>query len=409
VTGPGSGKLAGSPTAARVRAAFAGVFLFWAGLEGEVLAQQAPAAPPIDAGAVLRAGSVVVGALAVGLFVYLILLKALRRWAARTSADLEKAVQRYSRWPLLILMPLVAVAFSFSFIPFSPELALSVKRIHSILLIATVAWVVTSAIRVAEYVILAHYDIQARDNLKARALQTQINVFRNIATFAIAVLAFALILMSFDQVRQLGVSLLASAGVAGIIIGFAAQRTIATVLAGVQIAITQPIRLDDVVIVENEWGWIEEITLTYVVVRIWDLRRLVVPITHFIEQPFQNWTRTSADILGSVFVYMDYSVPVEEVRTELKRIVARSSYWDGKVCVLHVTNATDRTIELRALMSAADSPAAWELRCEVREKLIAFLREKYPASLPRVRAEVEGASPPPKQSAHELPAADGKC
>jgi small-conductance mechanosensitive channel len=397
VTGPGSGELSGSSlTSGSVRTAIAGILLFWAGLGGgEVLAGETPAAWHIDAGAVLRAGFVVVGALSVGFFAHLILLKVLRRWAARTSADLEKAVQRYSRRPLFVLMPLVAVAFSFSFIPLSPELAVSVKRIHSLLLIATVAWVVTSAIRVAEYVILAHYDLQAKDNLKARALQTQIDVFKNIATFAIAVLAFALILMSFDQVRQLGVSLLASAGVAGIIIGFAAQRTIATVLAGIQIAITQPMRLDDVVIVENEWGWIEEITLTYVVVRIWDLRRLVVPISYFIEQPFQNWTRTSADILGSVFVYMDYSVPVEEVRTELKRIVAASSYWDGKVCVLHVTNATDKTIELRALVSAADSPAAWELRCEVREKLIAFLQERYPESLPRVRAELGGFSPLP--------------
>jgi small-conductance mechanosensitive channel len=175
----------------------------------------------------------------------------------------------------------------------------------------------------------------------------------------------------------------------------AAQRTIATFIAGVQIAITQPIRVDDVVIVENEWGRIEEITLTYVVVRIWDLRRLIVPITYFIEKPFQNWTRISADILGTVFIYTDYTVPVDAVREQLQKILNESEHWDKKVCVLQVTNATDRTMELRALMSAEDASAAWTLRCEVREKLHEFIKRKYPQALPRVRAElsrIEGES-----------------
>jgi small-conductance mechanosensitive channel len=368
------------------------IFLFGIGLAGEVLAEQNSAAQHVHAEGVLQVVLVVAGSMSLGFLAYFLLLKVLGRWAAGTSPDFEKAVNRYFRLPLLALLPLVALTFSSFFVSLPPDFAVPVKRTHSLLLIAVVTWLFISSIRVIEYVILAHYDVRAKDNLKARAVYTQINVFKNIATFVIAILAFALILMSFDQVRQLGVSIMASAGVAGIIIGFAAQHSIATVLAGIQIAVTQPIRLDDVVIVENEWGWIEEITLTYVVVRIWDLRRLVVPITYFIERPFQNWTRTSADILGTVFVYMDYSVPVEEVRTELKHIVAASSYWDGKVCVLQVTNTTDRTIELRALMSATDSPSAWELRCEVREKLIAFLQEKYPESLPRVRADIGGFS-----------------
>jgi small-conductance mechanosensitive channel len=196
-------------------------------------------------------------------------------------------------------------------------------------------------------------------------------------------------LMTFDRVRQLGTTILASAGVVGIVVGMAAQRTIATFIAGLQIAITQPIRVDDVVIVENEWGRIEEITLTYVVVRIWDLRRLIVPITYFIESPFQNWTRTSADILGTVFVYADYTMPIDVLRDELQNILKKSEHWDGKVCVLQVTNASDRTMELRALMSAADASTAWTLRCEVREKLIDFIRREYPKSLPKVRAELK--------------------
>jgi len=167
----------------------------------------------------------------------------------------------------------------------------------------------------------------------------------------------------------------------------AAQRTIATFIAGLQIAVTQPIRVDDVVIVENEWGRIEEITLTYVVVRIWDLRRLVVPITYFIEKPFQNWTRVTADILGTVFIYVDYTVPIESIRAELQRILKSSELWDGKVCVLQVTNTSERTVELRALMSAADASTAWSLRCQVREKMVDFIQKNYPDALPKLRAE----------------------
>ncbi len=195
--------------------------------------------------------------------------------------------------------------------------------------------------------------------------------------------------MNFENFRHIGTSLLASAGVAGLIIGFAAQRTIANVLAGFQIALSQPIRIDDVVIVENEWGRIEEITLTYVVVAIWDMRRLVLPISYFIEQPFQNWTRTSADILGTVFLYVDYTIPINEIRKELGRILQQSEYWDGKVWRLHTTEAKEQTVEIRALMSAPDSGAAWELRCEVREKLIEFVQKNYPDGLPKFRTEIQ--------------------
>ena len=195
-------------------------------------------------------------------------------------------------------------------------------------------------------------------------------------------------LMTFENIRQLGTSILASAGIIGIIVGVAAQRTLATFIAGFQIAVTQPIRLDDVVIVENEWGRIEEITLTYVVVRIWNLRRLVVPITHFIEKPFQNWTRSTSDILGTVFLYVDYTVPIQEVREALHRILQEAELWDGKTWGLVPTNATERTVELRALMSAPDAPSAWNLRCKVREKLIEYVRNNYPEGLPKVRAEI---------------------
>jgi small-conductance mechanosensitive channel len=196
--------------------------------------------------------------------------------------------------------------------------------------------------------------------------------------------------MSFPSIRQIGASLLASAGLAGLVIGLAARPVIANLLAGIQLALSGPMRLDDVVIIEGEWGRIEEITTTYIVVRIWDLRRLVVPLSYFIEKPFQNWTRSSSDLLGTVFLYTDYTVPVDEVRKELLRILDGAELWDRKVANLQVTDAKERTLELRALMSASDSGKAWDLRCQVREALVGFLQRNYPQSLPKVRAEVEG-------------------
>jgi len=245
---------------------------------------------------------------------------------------------------------------------------------------------------VASFIIRQHR-IDVSDNLQARAIYTQVVVLKKVAMTTIGIFTLASMLMVFDSVRQFGASILASAGIAGIVIGFAAQRSIATLLAGFQIALTQPIRVDDVVIIENEWGRIEDITLTYVVVRVWDLRRLVVPITYFLEQPFQNWTRSSADIIGTVFLYVDYTVPLDALRVELTRILAASRHWDGKVNVLQVTDAKEHTLEIRALASAADASLAWDLRCEIRERLVAFIQQKYPESLPRLRASLDAPLP----------------
>ena len=258
-----------------------------------------------------------------------------------------------------------------------------------ILLILNIAWILLKGVDIVKAFVLRHYELESDDNLKARKVYTQFNVLQNIINVVIALIAVGAVMMTFESVRELGTSLLASAGIAGIIIGFAAQRTIATIVAGFQIAITQPIRIDDVVIVEGEWGWIEEINLTYVVVRIWDLRRLVVPITYFIDKPFQNWTRTSADILGTVYLYVDYRVDFDQVRAELTRLLESSEKWDGKVNVLQVTNATEKSIELRALMSSVNSSVSWDLRVFVREGLIRFIQENYPESLPHSRVYLE--------------------
>jgi small-conductance mechanosensitive channel len=264
-----------------------------------------------------------------------------------------------------------------------------IQNAVSLALIGTVGFILVQFVDAVAELVLKRYQLDVADNRVARGVYTQVMVLKKIAVGVIAVFAIASMLMVFQSVRQLGTAMIASAGVAGIVIGFAAQKSLGTLLAGFQIAMTQPIRIDDVVIVEGEWGRIEEITLTYVVVRIWDLRRLVVPITYFIEKPFQNWTRASADILGSVFLQVDYAVPVDAVRKELTRILDASPNWDRKVNVLQVTDAKERTIELRALASSSDASKSWDLCCEVREKLVAFINQHYPDSLPRLRATFE--------------------
>ena len=304
------------------------------------------------------------------------------------SWKLLKADLAPFKGPLRFLIPALCAAAVIPFLRLPLKENLLMGHFIYILLVALFGWFAVKITYVVRDIFLSKYDINAHDNLHARSVSTQMRVITNIIVVLIVFLTISFILMSFSQVRHIGVSILASAGVLGIVIGFAAQKTLGNFIAGIQIAIAQPIRLDDVVIIEGEWGWIEEITLTFVVVRIWDLRRLVVPIAYFLEKPFQNWTRTSADLLGSVFIYADYTVPVKEVRNELTRILENDPHWDKKVNVLQVTNTTEKTVELRALMSAADSPTAWGLRCEVREKLLEFLQQRFPECLPRVRIEM---------------------
>jgi small-conductance mechanosensitive channel len=338
------------------------------------------------------------GAVILGFIAHYVVFTILRHFSERTKTTFDDYLIKHVRRPMRAVMPLLFVFFVSPILDISPDSLEILKHALSIGLIGSVAWLLIHIFFVAEDIIMSRYDLQDKDNLKARQVYTQIQVFKRVVTVVVSILAFATILMTFEKVRQLGTSILASAGVIGIVVGFAAQRTISTIFAGFQIAITQPIRMDDVVIVENEWGWIEEITLTYVVVRIWDLRRLILPITYFIERPFQNWTRITADILGTVYVYADYTIPVQEIREYLNGIVKESKFWDGKVCGLIVTNCTEKTVELRALVSARDSSDVWNLRCEVREKLVELIQKKYPYSLPKVRAELNEIGSSEKKS-----------
>lgn len=257
------------------------------------------------------------------------------------------------------------------------------RKSSTLLFILAMTWLIIALLKIVKKAIIRNYDIGEADNLKARKIYTQFTILERIVIFIVVVLAMGLALMSFEEIREVGLSIFASAGVAGIIIGFSAQKFIGTLLAGIQIAIAQPIKLDDVVIVEGEWGRIEEITLTYVVVAIWDKRRLIVPTPYFIEKPFQNWTKTSSAILGTVFLYVDYNVPFDKLREELTQILNNTKLWDGEVNVLQVTESKPNYVEVRALMSAKDSPTAWDLRVHVREKLIVYLQENYPESIAR--------------------------
>jgi small-conductance mechanosensitive channel len=331
-------------------------------------------------------------AAAVGLLLHAVLFAVARRLTRKTRNTLDEAVVRHARRPSKLIFPVVAIFVVAPSLPWPTEFLESFRHALALILIGAVAWLVISLLKLGDNMIAARYKPELIESVAARRVKTQVEVLRRIAVIVIAFVAFASMLMTFPTIWNIGAGLFASAGAAGLVVGLAARPALANLLAGIQIALTEPIRLGDVVVVEGEWGQIEEIETTYVVVRIWDLRRLVLPLSYFIEKPFQNWTRSSANILGTVFIYVDYRVPVDEIRQELGRVLKSSDLWDGQVVGMQVTNATDRTVELRALMSASDSSKAWDLRCLVRERLLEYVREHYPEGLPRMRAEIIGKS-----------------
>ncbi len=313
----------------------------------------------------------------------------LKSWAKRTSSKWDDLLIPLLGRTLRVIIPVVALIMAVPVLGLSAAYSGMLDKLGSVLVIGAVAWILVQAVRFGEKAVLTKYDITAPDNLQARKLYTQVHVLSRTLYVLIAIFTIASVLMLFEEVRRLGTSLLASAGVVGVVAGFAAQRTIANLFAGFQLAMTQPIRLDDVLIVENEWGRVEEITLTYVVIHIWDDRRLVVPLSYFIEKPFQNWTRVSAQLLGSVFLWVDYSLPLAPTRDAIRKIVDTSPLWDRRFWNLQVTDATEHTMQIRVLATAANSSNAWDLRCEIREKLIDFIQRTYPQSLPRLRTELE--------------------
>jgi len=323
------------------------------------------------------------GGVVAALIVRLVVRQTVGRKSPLIAGSLREHVARKLDWLLPIAGLYVAV-------PAAPELPAGalIRELLVALLIVLVALIVIKLFRVLEDFLSAELQMDVADNLRARKVHTEFRIFRRVVTLLVVLVATSAVLLQFESFRQFGQGLLASAGIASIVLGFAAQRTLGNLIAGFQIALTQPIRLDDVVVVEGEWGRIEEITLTYVVVRIWDDRRLILPISYFLEKPFTNWTRKTSQILGTVFLHVDYGVPIDVLREELKRIVAEDSNWDGRVCDIVAFEARPSTLELRAVVSADDSGKAWNLRCRVREGLIAFLQREYPDALPRIRTEI---------------------
>ncbi|TDH23040.1 mechanosensitive ion channel [Segetibacter sp. 3557_3] len=296
--------------------------------------------------------------------------------------------------PFTIFLPLLILNLVLPLMKLQPGVYYVIDKVIGILLIISFANILLSIVKVAEDYVYHYFDLNKTDNLKERKIRTQLQFVRKLVTGLIVILSICMVLLSFDSLRRVGAGLLTGVGVGGVILGFAAQRSLGNILAGLQIAFTQPMRIDDVLVVEGEWGRVEEITLTYVVLHIWDDRRLILPINYFIEKPFQNWTRSSAEISGTAFFYLDYTVPVQALREEFNRLLQATELWDKRVNLLQVTNTTDRVIEVRTLMSARNSSQAFDLRCYVRENLVKFVQDNYPDALPKTRAVTQAQNPP---------------
>jgi len=347
----------------------------------------------------------VVGALLLALVLRATSYAVLRRMGKRHPIAVSM-LRRASR-PMDWLVPLLMLVVALRVLPDADALPafVLIQHVLVVALLMAVTWLVLRCLGTLELVAMRRYPLDVDDNLAARRMITQVRVLRRTADVLVLLLGASAILLTIPGVRQLGTSLLASAGVAGLALGIAAKPVLSNLIAGLQIAITQPIRLDDVVIIQGEWGRIEEITGTYVVVRIWDERRMVIPLNWFMENPFQNWTRTSAQLMGTVFLWMDYGVPTEPLREELGRICRGAPEWDGRVCVLQVTDANERAVQLRALVSSVDSGRNFDLRCKVREGLITFIKANHPQSLPRLRAQIDGDGTSRKEPSGEAPPA----
>src|SRR5579885_1894025 len=341
--------------------------------------------PPWVLGAVIM-----IGTMLVVLAMYRWLAHSLIRLAGKRSAFLQQLLRR-GQGPASAFVVIFALGVALPAARFPLAITLMIANALLILFILTIGWGAAIAMDIAITLYLRRFRTDVDDHLLARKHVTQMRLLQRVATILLGIVTVAAALMTLPAVRQYGVSLFASAGAAGLVLGLAARPVLSNLLAGIQIAMTQPIRVEDVVIVEGEWGWIETITSTYVVVRLWDLRRMIVPLSYFIEKPFQNWTYQSSDLIGSVFLRVDYTVPIDRLRAKLERVVQANPQWDRKVVVLQVTDTPDSFVELRALVSARNSGDLWDLRCAVREQLIAFLQAEYPQALPRQRVEMAGS------------------
>jgi small-conductance mechanosensitive channel len=327
----------------------------------------------------------------VAAYVVLYLLQHVMR---RFQTGVAHAVLRRVREPVLLLSPVTAVILALPLAHFSARPEAFLYHSALIVLFASLGWICIRLFDAWRDTLEARHRLDVADNLVARRVLTQVTILRRIALALVLIATISAMLMTFPEVRAVGATLFASAGVAGLLLGLAARPVFTNILAGLQVALTEPIRIDDVVVVEGNWGRIEEIRSTYVVVRIWDQRCLMLPLSYFIEKPFENWTRRTADLLATVILYADYAVPVQELREHFHSILKGSPLWDGRVWAFQVTDATPQTLQLRALMSVANSSDSSDLRCLVREKLVEFLQSRYPACLPLTRVSLSSPYAP---------------
>lgn len=342
--------------------------------------------PPALATTILIIASIIVAVI-----VHAVLMRIVPRRMRARHGVIDALTERLRR-ALFALVQIVLLSGVIPAAPLSPAQTFLALHVLSACFILTLGWAAIVAIETVSDDQLSRRRESIQTDITARRHATQWQVLRRTSHVLIVLISLAAAMMVFPAVRQYGVSLLASAGAAGIVVGFAARPVLSNLIAGIQIALTQPLRIEDAVVVNGQWGWIEEITATYVVVRIWNLQRMIVPLAWLLEHPFQNWTRNSSDLLGQVTLHVDYTVPMARLREKLNAIVKEAPQWDGKVVVLQVVEALPTTIHLRALVSAPDSGKAWDLRCFVREKLIEFLQAEYPHALPRQRLEVDRAA-----------------
>jgi small-conductance mechanosensitive channel len=332
-------------------------------------------------------------ALVAGLLIRLLLVVFVRKKAEEERRfSFFHSLLRYMGQPLNFFLPLFLLNMLLPAMRLTPLVASRLRHAVEIGLIVCFAWILIRGITIVQEFVIHRFDIKKADNLRERKVRTQLQFIRRLLVAVIMLLTIAAVLFTFSTMRKIGTGLLTGVGIGGIIIGFAAQRSLANLLAGFQIAFTQPIRIDDEVLVEDEFGKIEEITLTYVVVHLWNDKRLILPINYFIEKPFQNWTRVTSQLLDTVYIYADYSLPTEPLRQELARLLKDNPLWDGRAGSLQVTNATEQAMELRVVVSARNSGASFDLRCQLREQLLTFIRQNYPDSLPRTRVLLEGGS-----------------
>lgn len=339
---------------------------------------------------------VILFSILIGIAIKFILLPLVKQQSTKEiSYSILRSIIKHFNKIFTIFIPLLIFSSLLPLMKLTQSTQVIISKIVEILITLCFAIIIIRILRIFEDYLYHRFDITKENNLRERKIRTQIVFIRKLLITLIVIITISIILLSFESMRRIGAGLLTGVGIGGVIIGFAAQKSLGNLLAGFQIAFTQPIRMDDVLIVEGEWGKVEEINLTYVVVNIWDKRRLVLPINYFIEKPFQNWTRTTAEILGTVFIYTDFDIPVEDLRQKLTELLKNNRLWDGKVSVLQVTDLKERTMEIRCLMSCRNSGDAFDLRCFIREEMIKHIRINFPESLVKTRIslannEIEG-------------------